>query len=128
MKLVHLKKYLLIILIILTSCTKRIQLSDQERLKIKIQTARLSDVPIPFGAKPMLEYIDDFSFAYLIDDNQIDLLEYYALEMDQNGWQLIGKFRGLEHNLVFEKPYKLMSIIIRKQDKAQFVLILTSDK
>ncbi len=128
MNLVHLKQCLLISLIILTACTKRMQLTDQERLRVKIQTARLSDVPIPFGAKPVLAYINDTSFAYLINDSQIDLLQYYTLEMDQSGWNLIGKFSGLEHNLVFEKPYKLVSIMIRKQDKAQFVLILTSDK
>ena len=123
------KKYLLVIcLLILSSCVKKSQISDQDRLKIKIQVAHLSDVPMPLGSQPVLKYISDNSFGYLISD-QTDLLQYYLVELYQYGWDLIGQFDGqFEQNLIFEKPHKLLSIIIRKQDDQWLVLIFSKEK
>ena len=114
-------------LLILSSCTKKSLVSDQLKLNVKIQAARLADVPMPFGAQPFLAYISDTSFGYHIKD-QIDLVQYYLLELEQNGWRLIGQFDGPEQNLVFEKPHKLLSIIIRQQKDQFLVLILTKNK
>jgi len=128
MNLVLKKQLLLIGLLVVVSCTKKAQVSDQDRLQVKIQMARLSDVPLPFGSEPVLKYISDNSFGYLVS-NQIDLLQYYLVELDQYGWNLIGQFDGqLEQNLIFEKPYKLLSIIIRKQEDKFLVLLFTKDK
>lgn len=129
MKLRFLKQFLLCCAIMLvgSSCVKRARFDDRDRLKIKIQLARLADVPIPLGNKPVLEYIDDNSFAYLQDES-LDLTAYYRAEMDQYGWNLFGAFEGLEQVLVFEKPHKLVSIVIRKQQDQNFVMILTLDK
>jgi hypothetical protein len=129
MNLAFKKQLLLICLLVLVSCAKKLQLSDQERLNIKIQIARLSDVPMPFGCEPVLDYINEHSFGYLIkDSDRLDLLQYYLVELDQYGWNLIGQFEGLEQNLIFEKPHKLLSIIIRKQEHKYFVLLLSKNK
>ncbi len=127
MNLVFKKQFLLISLLLLLSCKKKLQFNDQERLNVRIQTARLSDVPMPFGYEPVLDYINDHSFGYLVK-NDLDLLQYYLIELDQYGWNLIGQFDGLEQNLIFEKPHKLLSIIIRKQDDKSLVLLLSKDK
>ncbi len=127
MILVYKKQFLLIGLLMLVSCAKKMQFNDQERLNVKIQTARLSDVPMPFGYKPVLDYISEHSFGYLIKSD-LDLLQYYLVELDQYGWNLIGQFEGLEQNLIFEKPHKLLSIIIRKQADKHLVLLLSKNK
>lgn len=127
MILVYKKQFLLISLLMLVSCAKKMQFNDQERLNVKIQTARLSDVPMPFGYEPVLDYISEHSFGYLIKSD-LDLLQYYLVELDQYGWNLIGQFDGLEQNLIFEKPHKLLSIIIRKQADKHLVLLLSKNK
>ena len=127
MILVYKKQFLLISLLMLVSCAKKMQFNDQERLNVKIQTARLSDVPMPFGYEPVLDYISEHSFGYLIKSD-LDLLQYYLVELDQYGWNLIGQFEGLEQNLIFEKPHKLLSIIIRKQADKHLVLLLSKNK
>lgn len=111
----------------LVSCAKKLQLNDQERLNIKIQMARLADVPMPFGFEPVSKHVDDCSFAYLIKDD-VDLVTYYLTELDQYGWNLTCQFDGLEQNLIFEKPHKLLSIIIRKQEHKYLVLLLSKNK
>ena len=116
------------LIMVLVACGKREKLTDSDCLKIKIQTARLSDFPVPLGAKPVLDLISDNSFGYLVSDVELDLLKYYTVEMDQYGWSLVGAFDSVERVLIFEKPHKLASIIIRKQGKHCLVLILTADK
>jgi hypothetical protein len=123
----------LVLLFSLTACSQRKKISDQDTFKIKVQLARLSDVPVPVGIEPVLDWISENSFGYLVQDNLIDLLQYYQLKMDQYGWQLVGLFDGnnLEKQLIFQKPHKLVSISIRKQastDNSLRVLILSLDK
>ncbi len=123
----HNKQLLLVLMLILASCVKRERLTSQDRLKIKVEQARLFDVPIPFGAEPVLDYVGGQSFGYRISE-VVDLSQYYLTKMAQHGWDQVGYFDGIEQNLIFEKPHKLVSIIIRKQQKNSLVLILTSSK
>ena len=120
--------FLCFVSLLLGSCAKRERFTDQDRLKIKIQVARLADVPMPLGIKPVLDYINDDSFGYTLDDVSFDLASYYCSEMDQYGWSLVGVFGGVEQVLVFEKPHKMVSVIIRKHKSHIFVLILAIDR
>jgi hypothetical protein len=129
MKLRFVQQFLLCFaILILSSCAKRERFTDQDRLKIKIQLARLADVPMPLGVKPVLDYVGDESFAYTLEDSSLDLASYYCSEMDQYGWNLVGAFQGLEQVLVFEKPHKLVSIVIRKSKDQNFVVIMAINK
>lgn len=129
MKLRLVRQFLLCFTVLIScSCAKRDRFTDQDRLKIKIQMARLADVPIPLGSKPLLDYVGDDSFGYTLGDSSLDLSAYYRFEMDQYGWNLVGAFEGVEKVLVFEKPHKLVSITIRKQKNQPFVMILAINK
>lgn len=130
MKLRLLKQFLCCFLILaFSSCAKRDHFTDQDRLKIKVQVARLADVPMPLGIQPELAYVGDNSFAYTLQDvSSLDLASYYRSEMDQYGWNLLGDFDSVEQILIFEKPHKLVSVTIRKQEKRYFVVILAIDR
>lgn len=129
MKLHFIRQFLIwFVLLVCFGCIKRERFTDRERLEIKIQLARLADVPMPLGIIPILEYVNDNSFGYLHSDEASGLALYYQTQMDRYGWNLIGVFQGLEYVLVFEKPHKLVSIVIRKQKDQSSVVILTIDK
>lgn len=121
------KQLLFFLILIFAACIKRERLTSQDRLKIKIEQARLFDVPMPFGAEPVLDYLGDQSFGYRISEGG-DLAQYYLTQMALHGWGQVCFFDGIEQNLVFEKPHKLVSVIIRKHQNYSLVLILTSSK
>jgi len=115
--------------------SKKKFLTDRELKNLRTlpceKEARLSDIPIPLGAKPMDEFLSDPYSAtetvvgYHSDRKIEDLFSFYLQEMERLGWQTIASFDGNEKSLNFQKPSKFCSVSIRKDQELSKIIIFS---
>lgn len=83
--------------------------------------AKLTDVPVPLDAQPIIDYFDrdnvnmfrDMVLGYQVSMSLDDIATFYQAEMERNGWKYIIYSSGLERLLHFIKPNRFCSISIR---------------
>jgi hypothetical protein len=81
--------------------------------------ARLTDIAIPFGARLLDHYMNgqaqpqETVIGYLSTMKQVDVLAFYTEHMERLGWSCASHVRGYEQFLLFEKPERLCSVVIR---------------
>lgn len=95
------------------SCDERIQLFE----------AKLTDIPIPLGAKPIHQYFDapeieaaEIVLGYSTEQSIDELSNFYQTSMIQFDWRLVSAFSGLEHMFVFEKLDQMCVVSLRPQE------------
>jgi hypothetical protein len=82
------------------------------------QQARLSDIAIPFDAR-LLDQYADFSqqsqtvLGYVSGMSIPDVVGFYTTQMETLGWHCAGHIRGWEELLLFERPGRSCSVVLR---------------
>lgn len=83
--------------------------------------ARLTDIPVNLGWKRvdvrMSETIQPGQsiVRFESDQERDEVVTYFVQEMERYGWQQASIFIHDESVLVFEKPYKVAVILLRKR-------------
>lgn len=94
------------------ACTQEIAWSADEQL------ARMSDIAIPFDAR-LLDQYADFSeesqtvLGYVSGMPMGDVVGFYITQMETLGWRCAEHIRGCEELLLFERPGRSCSVVIR---------------
>lgn len=113
---------LLIIVCLFSSCAKRNYHEADVKPNLQAfreQEAKLVNIPIPFGSKPLahfVEHIQESELVMLGYENEMpakDLYNFYIQEMERLGWQQKSSFAGPEYFLLFTRPGKTTAISIR---------------
>lgn len=81
------------------------------------QQARLSDIAIPFDAR-LLDQYADFSqsqtvLGYVSAMSMPDVVGFYTTQMETLGWHCAEHIRGCEELLLFERPGRSCSVVLR---------------
>lgn len=82
------------------------------------QQARLSEIAIPFDAR-LLDNYADFSqpsqtvLGYVSGMPMPDVVGFYTTQMETLGWHCAGHIRGCEELLLFERPGRSCSVVLR---------------
>ncbi len=93
-----------------------------------LDEARLIDIPFPVGSKLYYqenpEYSDSHATAlyFAHDSHLVSLEQFYQSEMERLGWNQLSEF-GISDQivLVFEKPHKICTLIIKPQKVELFI-------
>jgi hypothetical protein len=81
--------------------------------------ARLTDIAIPFGARLLDHYMNgegqqqETVLGYLSTMPLADVVAFYTEHMERLGWSCASHVRGHEQLLLFEKPERSCSVVIR---------------
>jgi|GEM_PF-2677197 hypothetical protein len=82
------------------------------------QQARLSEIAIPFDAR-LLDHYADFSeqsqtvLGYVSAMSMPDVVGFYTTQMETLGWHCADHIRGCEELLLFERPGRSCSVVLR---------------
>jgi hypothetical protein len=94
--------------------------SDEQ---VRLFEAKLSDVPIPMGAKPIKQYFDaakidsrEMVLGYISEQSCEELALFYVAYMEQFDWRMVSSFSGIEQLFVFEKPAQTCVVSLRAQE------------
>lgn len=119
----YLRVVILVGLILLPSCSKKHEYDTSCQSSgidtFREQEAKLIDIPIPFGSKPLKRFIESMQESEQImlgyeTEMSIDALHhFYVQEMERLGWQQKGVCRGPEQFLLFNRPGKISMVSIR---------------
>ncbi len=101
---------------------------------IRLQEAKMSDLPIPISSKPIPEYFDPTSSVTMLgykdkDLSAGDIKTFYICEMERLGWEIKEQFDGYESQLRFKKPNRTCMISIRTDEpkkRTKFVISMGS--
>lgn len=109
--------------------------SQQSSYEVRQQEARLIDIPIPIHADSLglSDYQvtdaekDSFMLAYRVHLKLPDISNFFEIEMERLGWNLIAFMSDVESMLVFIKPSKVCSISVRKPtaSDSNYLVIIT---
>lgn len=85
---------------------------------IRLQEAKLSDIPIPLSSRPIPYYFDAQQSAIMLGYNDAvlslqELVTFYMQEMERLGWEIKEQFYGYESQLRFKKPDRSCIVSIR---------------
>jgi len=81
--------------------------------------ARLADIAIPFGAQLLNQYADSTKqhnetvLGYVTTMLVADVASFYIEQMERLGWSCASHIRGYEQLLLFERPERSCSVVIR---------------
>jgi hypothetical protein len=95
------------------------------------QEARLIDIPIPFGSKPLKRFTEQAQASERIMlgyENEMPacaLYNFYVQEMERLGWQQEFTFNGPEFFLLFSRPGNVSAISIRPHTTNSEIIIYT---
>jgi len=94
--------------------------SDEQ---VRLFEAKLADVPVPMGAKPIKQYFDaatidsrEIVLGYASEQSCAELADFYVAYMEQFDWRMISSFSGIEHLFVFEKLDQTCVVSLRMQE------------
>ena len=117
----------------LSKSSKRIQSLGAFEL-VRLQEARLADIPVPLHAKPLPKFFADENNArgvilgYSCKLDSKEIAAFYQQEMDRLGWRRAASCDGIESLFYFEKPTRFCSVSLRPQRKNNtHIVIVTSD-
>lgn len=82
------------------------------------QQARLSDIAIPFDARLIDQYADfsqqsQMVLGYVSAMSMADTVGFYVSQMETLGWHCAEHIRGCEELLLFERPGRSCSVVLR---------------
>lgn len=90
---------------------------------VRLFEAKLSDIPIPIGSRPIKQYFEAASFeapsfvlGYVSEQTIQEIALFYEAHMEQFGWVQTATFGGVEQLLMFDKPDQLCVISLRLQE------------
>ncbi len=91
---------------------------------VRLQEAKMVDIPIPLSAEPLPEYFDPASPTIMLgyEDTTLSpagIEDFYMKEMERLGWKSKEQFIGYESKLRFTKPERSCFISIRFDTKKQ---------
>lgn len=102
-----------------TSPTTQLASEDMVRLF----EAKLADIPVPIGSNPIKQYFQsaaldaqEIVLGYVSEQSIEEIALFYAVQMEQFGWQQTATFGGVEQLLMFEKPDQLCVVSLRLQE------------
>ncbi len=92
-------------------------ITQEQRIKYKQQEARLIDIPLPLQLVPDYRYSlaqeqDGSLYAFMSDMTHEQLLEFYRVEMEREGWKVIASAADVESVMVCRKPTRICVITI----------------
>lgn len=94
--------------------------SDEQ---VRLFEAKLADVPVPMGSKPIKQYFDEAAIdspeivlGYISEQSCEELALFYVAYMEQFDWRMVSSFSGIEKLFVFEKPEQACVILLRAQE------------
>jgi hypothetical protein len=94
--------------------------SDEQ---VRLFEAKLADVPVPMGSKPIKQYFDaaaidsrEIVLGYISEQSCEELGSFYLAYMEQFDWRMGSYFNGIEQLYVFEKPEQTCMISLRAQE------------
>jgi hypothetical protein len=97
-----------------------VQASDRRPMLSDEHEARLIDIAIPFGALLLDQYADcqtqqqnETVLGYVSTTPMADLVTFYTEHMERLGWSCACHVRGYEQLLLFERPERSCSVILR---------------
>ena len=96
-----------------------LQLSDDI---VRLQEAKMGDIPIPLSATPLPDYFDPSSSSIVLgySDKLLSLeqiKQFFMQELERSGWLLKEQFCTAHESLIrFKKPHRICIISIRQQD------------
>ncbi len=98
-------------------------LTEEER-------ARIHDISFPLEVEPTkLSFTESqMALAYMTDLSQEDLISLYRTGMEYWGWEELGVVTAAESSLMFSKPSKVCTIVLRPEGIQTRVLIFTTVK
>ncbi len=101
--------------------TQQTQVASNELARI--YEAKLSDIPIPIGSKPLKQYFksskvdsQEAILGYVSDQSMSELIIFFEQQMEQYGWSQAAVISGIEHLIIFEKPDQICVISLRGQE------------
>ena len=125
-------------LLVLPACTKQSERAHEPKKHsdhyVRVQEARLNDVPFPLGSEPLPQFFtgdeqaeisaDNIMLAYANNRKQEDLMLFYQQEMERLGWRHVGYITRSETLLHFDKPSRFCTISLRpgKTLKSEIVI------
>lgn len=82
------------------------------------QQARLSDIVIPFDARLLDHYVDLSAqshsvLGYASGMPMPEVAHFYITQMETLGWQCVERIQGCEELLLFERPGRSCSVVLR---------------
>jgi hypothetical protein len=90
---------------------------------VRQQEARLTDISVPLNAKsiPNGFWVDEKESAgvmltYVVSLSLQQIASFYSQEMERLGWDQTVSFDAHEQLLIFEKPGRVCSILLRPVD------------
>lgn len=91
---------------------------------VRLQEAKMADIPIPLSAKPLPEYFDPANPVIILgyEDTILSpagIENFYVKEMERLGWQPKEQFIGYESKLRFIKPQRSCLITVRFDEHNQ---------
>lgn len=97
--------------------------TDEQRIAYKQQQARLIDIPLPLQIIPDYRYSlaqeqDCSLYAFISDMSHEQLLEFYRVEMEREGWKVVTSCADIESVMVCSKPTRMSVVTIRTQKKS----------
>ena len=98
---------------------------------VRLQEAKMVDIPIPLSAKPLPEYFDVDNPTIILGYEDITLSpagieDFYVKEMERLGWQAKEQFIGHESNLRFTNSERSCLISIRFDEEKQCTCFVIS--
>lgn len=103
---------------------------------IRLQEAKMRDIPIPISAQPLPEYFDPDNPVIMLgyEDRTLSpagIEDFYAKEMERLGWRAEEQFIGYESLLRFTNPQQrscLISIRFDQELQRTSFIIATGSK
>jgi hypothetical protein len=134
--------HILLLLVLLPSClsarkrisTKKLVLDSKEIVLksqanqqlsddiVRLQEAKMGDIPLPLSATPLPDYFDPSSHSTVLgySDKQLSpdqLKQFFMQELERSGWLLKEQFSTSHEMLIrFKKPHRICIISIRQHD------------
>jgi len=110
---------------------KKFELDSSALDGVRLQEAKMVDIPIPLSAKPLPEYFDSANPTIILgyEDTTLSpagIEDFYAIEMERLGWQAKEQFIGHESNLRFTNSERSCLISIRFDEEKQCTCFVIS--
>ena len=92
------------------------------------EQARIHDIPFPLQVQPrkLLLTESQMVISYTSYLTQEELSAFYHTGMDYWGWEELGIVRSDESCLMFAKPSKLCTIVLRSKGTETYVVLFTT--
>ncbi len=139
------KRFLVLIawMVLLSSCciqqpkkkdryiANKLDINSSALDNVRLQEAKMVDIPIPLSAKPLPEYFDPDNPIIILgyEDTTLSpagIEDFYAKEMERLGWEAKEQFIGHESNLRFTNSERSCLISVRFDEEKQCTCFIIS--